>query len=444
MKRFVLAYSGGLDTSCILRWLQERHDAEVITFTADLGQKKELRGVREKAAACGAARVLVEDLREEFVRDYVWPALKAGALYQGTYPLATALGRPLIAKRLAEIAHEVGADAIVHGCTGKGNDQVRIETSVAALAPQIARVAPLREWELKTRDEEIAWARARGIPVAATAKAPYSIDENLWGVAIEAGALEDPWAAPPDDCWQVTRDPGRAPRDGATVVVSFERGVPVALDGEPLAGAALVERIGALAAEHGVGRIDVIEDRLVGIKSREVYEAPAAVALHTAREALERLTLGRETRRTKAALGQELARLVYDGLWFTPLRESIGAFVENAVRPVTGDVRLALTQGRAFATGSRSPNALYDATLATYGAGDTFRHAAAAGFIEIFSLGARTAGAVARRRGPRQEAATPDRARRGTAAPAAPAAKRAAKREAPPREDQPAATGARR
>ncbi len=396
MKRYVLAYSGGLDTSVILKWLQERDGARVVTLTADLGQEKELRGVREKALATGAEQVFVDDLRAEFVRDYIWPSLKAGALYQEVYPLATALGRPLIAKRLVEIARQVGADAIAHGCTGKGNDQVRIEVSVAALAPDLKCVAPLREWDLKTRDEEIAWARRHGIPVVATETSPYSLDENLWGVAIEAGALEDPWAAPPDDCWQITADPGRAPERPTEVVIAFESGIPVALDGEPLAGPELIACLNRLAGEQGVGRLDVIEDRLVGIKSREVYEAPAAVTLHTARLALEQLTLDRETRRVKAGLGQQLARLSYDGLWFTPLRRSIGAFVDRACEPVTGEVRMSLHRGRATAVGRRSPRALYAHSLATNGEGDAFGHAAAPGFIEIFGLGARTANAVDR------------------------------------------------
>jgi len=393
MPKFVLAYSGGLDTSVMLAWLQERYQAEVVTVTADLGQTKELRGVREKAVACGASAVYLDNLRDEFVTEYLWPALKAGALYQEVYPLATALGRPLIAKRLVEVAREVGADAIVHGCTGKGNDQVRLEVSVAALAPELTCLAPLREWELKSRPQEIAWARAHGVPVGATEAAPYSIDENLWGVAVEAGVLEDPWTEPPSDCWQVTKDPADAPPTASEVVVSFERGIPVALDRVPQDGSTLIGRLNALAGEHGVGRIDMIEDRLVGIKSREVYEAPAAVTLHAARLALEQLTLDRETRRLKAQLGQDLARLVYDGLWFTPVRESISAFVDHATLPVTGDVRMKLHRGVARAVGRQSPFALYDERLATYGEGDAFNHGSAPGFIELFGLGARTANA---------------------------------------------------
>ncbi|MGH2571855.1 MAG: argininosuccinate synthase, partial [bacterium] len=311
MPTFVLAYSGGLDTSCILKWLQETHGADVVAVTADLGQKAELVGVREKARATGAVDVRILDLREEFVRDFLWPCLKTGALYQGSYPLATSLGRPLIAKKLVEIAREVGAEVVVHGCTGKGNDQVRLEVGVRSLAPELRCFAPLREWDLKTREQEIAWAQARGIPVAATSDSPYSIDENLWGVAIEAGALEDPWAAPPADCWRLTTDPKDAPDDPEEITIEFARGVPVALDGDRLDGPTLLDRLNLLAGDHGVGRIDMIEDRLVGIKSREVYEAPAAVTLHAARIALEQLTLDRETQRVKSQLASEFARLVY-------------------------------------------------------------------------------------------------------------------------------------
>ncbi len=402
MARYVLAYSGGLDTSVILKWLQVNHDAEVVTVTADLGQKRELLGLEEKAVASGACRVFLDDLRAEFVADYLWPALKAGALYQGVYPLATALGRPLIAKRLVEVAREVGADAVVHGCTGKGNDQVRLEVSVAALAPELRCLAPLREWEMKTRAEEIAWARRHGIQVAATRDSPYSIDENLWGVAIECGVLEDPWAAPPEDCWQITASPESAPDASGEIVLSFKEGVPVALDDERMDGPALIARLNEIAGAHGVGRLDIVEDRLVGIKSREVYEAPAAVTLHAAREALEQITLDRETRRIKAEMGQQLARLIYDGVWFSPLRASIQAFVEEASRSVTGEVRVSLFKGKATPSGRRSPCSLYEPSLATYGEGDAFSHTSAAGFIDLFGLGVRTANAVARRQASRR------------------------------------------
>jgi argininosuccinate synthase len=389
MPKFVLAYSGGLDTSVILKWLQIHHDADVVTLTADLGQKRELVGVKEKALLCGASATYVEDLQHEFVDEYVWPTLKAGALYQEVYPLGSAIGRPLIVKRLVDVAREVGADAIVHGCTGKGNDQVRFEVGVAALAPDLHCLAPVRTWELKSREEEIAWAQAHHVPVSATRKSPYSIDENLWGVSIEAGQLEDPWAEPPPDCWQMTVSPESAPAKPEHLTLGFEHGVPVSIDGRALDGVELLGELNLRAASHGIGRIDMIEDRVVGIKSREVYEAPAAVTLHTARQALEQLTLDRETRRAKAALGQELARLVYDGLWFSPLRESINAFVDQATRAVSGEVKLKLHRGHVMPVARRSPNALYDPALATYAAGDAFNHESAGGFIEIFGLPSR-------------------------------------------------------
>ncbi len=396
MAKFVLAYSGGLDTSVILKWLQVTYGADVITVTADLGQKRELVGVQAKALACGATKAYLEDLREEFTEQYVWPTLKAGALYQGVYPMATAIGRPLIAKRLVEIAREVGADAVVHGCTGTGNDQVRFEVSIAALAPELECVAPLRTWDILSRDAEIAWAHEHNVPVAATRASPYSIDENLWGMSIEAGPLEDPWAEPPAGCWQITVDPDDAPREPAEVTIGFDQGVPVSLDGKGYPAVELVHRVSELAAGHGVGRIDMVEDRLVGIKSREVYEAPAAVTFHAARLALEQLTLDRETRRALASIGQELATLIYDGLWFTPLREAIDAFVRQATKPMTGEVRLRLHRGRVIPVGRRSPNALYEASLATYGSGDAFNHESARGFIDIYGLGARIANAKRR------------------------------------------------
>jgi argininosuccinate synthase len=400
MAKYVLAYSGGLDTSVILKWLQITHGAEVVTVTADLGQKRELLGVQTKALACGASAAHLEDLREEFVEQYVWPTLKAGALYQGVYPMATAIGRPLIAKRLVEIAREVGADSIVHGCTGKGNDQVRFEVSVGAVAPDLKCLAPLRTWDLQSREEEMAWAREHHIPVTATRMSPYSIDENLWGLSIEAGPLEDPWAEPPEDCWQLTVDPDDAPKEPEFLTIGFEEGIPVSLDGESLGGVDLVGHVAEVAGAHGVGRIDMVEDRLVGIKSREVYEAPGAVTLHVARQALEQLTLDRETRRVLASMGQELARLVYDGLWFSPLREAICGFVDRATKPLSGEVRLKLHRGHVTLVGRRSATALYDPALSTYGAGDVFNHESASGFIQLFGLGTRIANS-------KQRASTP-------------------------------------
>lgn len=396
MKRFVLAYSGGLDTSVILKWLQVTHDAEVVTVTADFGQRFELDGIQEKALTTGASLAFVEDLRDEFVRDYVWPTFKAGALYQDQYPLATAIGRPLIARRLVEVARDVGADAIVHGCTGKGNDQVRFEVSIAALAPDIERIAPLRTWDLKTREAEIMWAEEHGVPVRATKDSPYSIDENLWGISIEAGPLEDPWVEPPPDCWQWTADPAADSVKPESVTIGFEAGIPVSIDGQTMDGVELIGVLNVLAGAHGVGRIDMVEDRLVGIKSREIYEAPGAVTLHAARTALAQLTLDRHTRRVLAAMGQEFAQLVYDGLWFTPLRTAISAFVDQAVAPMTGEVQIKLHAGTAMPVARRSPNSLYDEALATYGEGDAFDHDAAQGFIELFGQSAKVTNAVMR------------------------------------------------
>ena len=396
MKRFVLAYSGGLDTSVILKWLQVTHDADVVTVTADFGQRIELEGVKEKALATGASRAFVEDLRDEFVRDYVWPTFKAGALYQDQYPLATAIGRPLIARRLVEVARDLNADAIVHGCTGKGNDQVRFEVSIAALAPDLERIAPLRTWDLKTREAEIAWAHQHGVAVRATKDSPYSIDENLWGISVEAGPLEDPWVEPPHDCWQWTADPAADSAKPEYATIAFEHGLPVAIDGQAMHGVELIGVLNVLAGAHGVGRIDMVEDRLVGIKSREIYEAPAAVTLHAARTSLAQLTLDRQTRRVLATLGHEFSQLVYDGLWFTPIRKAISAFVDEAVAPMTGEVQVKLHAGTAMPVARRSSNSLYDEALATYGDGDAFDHDAAQGFIQLFGQSARVTNAAMR------------------------------------------------
>lgn len=396
MPKYVLAYSGGLDTSVMLKWLQIEHGAEVVTVTADLGQQHELQGVGSKALVCGAAKAYVEDLRDEFVDGYVWPTFKAGALYQNVYPMATAIGRPLIAKKLVEVARAESADAIVHGCTGKGNDQVRFEVSIAALAPELECIAPLRTWDLNTREKEMAWAAQHGVPVSATKKSPYSIDENLWGVSVECGDLEDPWAEPPSDCWQITTDPISAPDVAEVLTIDFESGIPVALDGELMSGVDLITTLNTIAGRHGVGRIDMVEDRVVGIKSREVYEAPAATVLHEARTALEQLTLDRETRRLKSTLGQELARLAYDGLWYGPLRDSINAFVDQASRTVSGQVRVSLYRGTCTVTGRKAPESLYHFGLATYSDGDVFSHESSEGFIKIFGQATRIANTVSR------------------------------------------------
>ena len=405
MPKYVLAYSGGLDTSVMLKWLQLEHEAEVVTVTADLGQQNELNGVGSKALVCGASNSYVEDLRTEFVEEYIWPTFKAGALYQNVYPMATAIGRPLIAKKLVEIARAESADAIVHGCSGKGNDQVRFEVAIGALAPDLECIAPLRTWDLKTREQEMEWATRHGVPVSATKKSPYSIDENLWGVSIECGDLEDPWAEPPSDCWQITADPRTAPGNAETVTIDFEGGIPVALDGETMSGVALITTLNSMAARHGIGRIDMVEDRVVGIKSREVYEAPAATVLHGARTSLEQLTLDRETLRLKSSLGQELARLTYDGMWFSPLRSSISAFVDQACHTVSGTVRIRMHRGNCTVMGRKAAKSLYNIGMATYSDGDQFSHESAAGFVKIFGLGTRIANTHTRAGG--QENLTP-------------------------------------
>jgi len=382
----VLAYSGGLDTSVAVAWLRETYGLEIVTVTGDLGSVGDLDQVRDKAVRSGARRAVVLDARDLFVRYFVWPALQADALYQGRYPLATALGRPLLAKLLVDVAREEGAKYVAHGSTGKGNDQVRFDLGVAALAPDLKVIAPLRSGMNMTRDEEIEYARKRGIPVPVTKKSPYSVDENLWGRSIEAGVLEDPWEAPPRDVYQWTVDPDETPAKPLEIVIGFREGLPVSLNGDPSDGVTLIEKLNAIAGKHGVGRIDQVEDRLVGIKSREIYEAPAAVVLHTAHRAIEDLTLSRESLRFKERIADEYAELVYNGLWFTAHHQDLAAYVHSTQRFVTGDVRVRLHRGNVTVVGRRSDEALYKMALATYGKGDTFDHKAAEGFIQVYGL----------------------------------------------------------
>jgi argininosuccinate synthase len=385
MKKVVLAYSGGLDTSVAVAWLREQFGVEVVTLTVDLGGGSLREGVEDRAMSAGASRAYVVDARERFITDFVWPHLQANALYQGAYPLATALARPLIAQLLVEVARKEGADAVAHGCTGKGNDQVRFDVAVHALDPGLEVVAPMRVGMGLTRDQEIDYAAERGIEIPITKASPYSIDANLWGRSIETGVLEDPWVSPPADVYEWTVDPAAAP-DAVEVTIELEGGVPVAIDGERLAPTDLVDRISALASQHGVGRVDHVEDRLVGIKSREIYEAPAATVLHTAHRALEGLTLTKDTLRFNRLVADELARLTYDGLWFSALHRDLRGYVASSQRVVSGDVRIRLDHGSAVVAGRRSPLSLYDKNLATYDEGDAFDHAAAVGFIEIFGL----------------------------------------------------------
>jgi argininosuccinate synthase len=380
----------------MVRWLMDRWNADIITATGDLGQKKELLGVREKALATGATKAFVIDARQEFLEKFAFPALKAGALYERAYPMATAIGRPLLARILVDIARQEGATMVAHGCTGKGNDQVRFEVSVAALAPDLRVLAPLREWEFRSREDEIEYARANGIKVAATTRNPYSIDENLWGVAIECGVLENPEVEAPEDAYQITTSPEHAPDTPASVEIEFERGVPIAIDGKLLDPVALLSALNELGGAHGVGRLDLIENRLVGIKSREVYEAPGATILHCAHTELERLTLEKSVFHMKSQLAAEYATLIYNGLWFSPLRSALDAFVDETQRTVTGAVRLKLYKGNVGVQGRRSIFSLYNEKLATYTAADTFDHKASEGFIGIYGLPVKTYNEVQR------------------------------------------------
>ncbi|MEE8128762.1 MAG: argininosuccinate synthase [Vicinamibacterales bacterium] len=394
MDRIVLAYSGGLDTSVAVRWLADKYDAEVVAVTLDLGQGRELDDVRERALGVGAVRAHVIDVREEFVQEYILPSLQAGAIYEDKYPLATALGRPLIAKKLVEVAEIENASMIAHGCTGKGNDQVRMDVSARALNPAIRVVAPAREWGM-TRPDEMEYAKAHGIPVPTSVESPYSTDANLWGRSIECGVLEDPWTEPPEDIYTLTKAPTAAPDVPAYVEVEFEHGVPTQVNGVAMPLTELINSLETIAGAHGVGRIDMVENRLVGIKSREIYEAPAATVLHTAHRELEALVIPKDLERLKHDLGRTYADLVYNGLWFTPIREAIDAFVAKVQERVSGTTRLKLYRGDCRVVGRKSDNALYDTELATYDAGDRFDHSAAEGFIKIWGLPVETA---ARRR----------------------------------------------
>ena len=384
-KRVVLAYSGGLDTSVVVRWLTER-GWEVYCLTADVGFLEAGAELETRALAAGAVGFEMRDLRDEFARSFCFPALMAGALYEGRYPLATALARPLIAKSLVDVAREQQATAVAHGCTGKGNDQVRFDVSVQALAPDLQILAPVREWELTTRQSEIIYANAHSIPITASADKQYSLDENLWGRAVEAGPLEDPWNEPGNDVWEWTVNPEDAPDAPQYVEIGFEHGRPISLDGEELDPVALITRLHELGGQHGVGRIDMVEDRLVGIKSREVYEAPAATVLSAAHIALESLTLSKQQLRIKHRLMQDYADLIYDGLWYTAMHQDLAALTLSMQRHVTGAVRMRLLKGQAVAAGVQSPNSLYRYSLATYDEGDVFNQTSAVGFIDIWGL----------------------------------------------------------
>ena len=384
-ERVVLAYSGGLDTSVGIGWLKDATGKEVVALAVDVGQEGEdMDVIRQRALDCGAVESIVIDAKDEFANDYIVPALKANALYQKRYPLVSAISRPLIAKHLAATARALGADSVAHGCTGKGNDQVRFEAAVTALAPELTSLAPVRDFAL-TRDKAIEYAALHNLPIAQSKKSPYSIDQNVWGRAVETGFLEDPWNAPIEDLYTYTQDPS-IPREATEIIITFDQGVPVAVDGKPVTPLEAVVLLNKLAGDQGVGRIDIVEDRLVGIKSREVYESPAGIALITAHEELENVTVERDVARYKRGVEAKWSELVYDGLWFSGLKKSLDAFIEDTQKYVSGDIRLKLHAGTAVVTGRQSKQSLYDFDLATYDTGDSFDQSMAKGFIELWSL----------------------------------------------------------
>lgn len=387
VKRVVLAYSGGLDTSIIIPWIKEHyHGAEIVAYCGDVGQGDDLEAVRRKALATGASSCVVEDLREEFAREYAFKALAAGAIYEDSYLLGTALARPLLAYRQVQTALACGADALAHGATGKGNDQVRFEVTYGAFAPHLRVIAPWREWTIRSREDALEYAAAQGVPVEQTTRDIFSRDGNLWHLSHEGGNLEDPWDAPRKEMFKLSVDPQDAPDTPQDVTLRFEQGVPVALDGQALSPAELIARLNAVAGAHGVGRVDLVENRLVGIKSRGVYETPAGTVLHLAHRELERLVLDRDTLHFKQSVSVRYAQLIYDGLWFSTLREALAAFVEFTERDVSGEVRVRLFKGRAEAIGRRSSRSLYRQDLATFGTGMEYDHKDAAGFIRLFGL----------------------------------------------------------
>jgi argininosuccinate synthase len=384
-EKVVLAYSGGLDTSVAIGWMAERTGAEVIALAVDVGQGGEdLDTIKKRALACGAVAAEVVDAREEFASEYCMPALLANALYMDRYPLVSALSRPLIVKHLARVARETGASLVAHGCTGKGNDQVRFEVGLAALAPDVVCTAPVRDSDM-TRDKAIAFAAENELPINVTARSPYSIDQNLWGRSCETGHLEDIWEAPHDDVWGYTDDPA-AGLPATEITISFAAGLPVALNGAAKTPLQIITELNSLAGAHGIGRIDMVEDRLIGIKSREIYEAPGAIALIAAHSELESVCVERDLARFKRQAEQRWTELVYDGLWFSPLKQALDAFITEASRHVTGDVRVRLQGGRAVVTGRRSAAALYNYDLATYDTGDVFDQSLAKGFVELWGL----------------------------------------------------------
>lgn len=386
IKKVVLAYSGGLDTSVIVPWLKENYNCEVICFTADVGQGEELDGLEEKAIASGASQLIVRDLREEFAQDYIFPVMRAGAVYERKYLLGTSMARPLIAKKQVEVAHEVEADALAHGATGKGNDQVRFELTYAALDPRLKVIAPWREWDIRSRQDAIAYARAHNIPVTASEKSIFSRDRNLWHLSHEGGPLEDPWLEPEEGMYLFSASPENAPDEAQLVEIQFESGTPVAVDGEQLSPANLVACLNAMGCTHGIGRVDLVESRLVGMKSHGVYETPGGTILLAAHRELESLVLDKETIQFKDLVALKYAELVYNGMWFSPLREAMDAFVDSTQGPVTGSVRLKLFKGNIIPVGRKSPFSLYREDFATFGQEDVYDQSDAEGFIHLFGL----------------------------------------------------------
>ena len=386
IKTIALAYSGGLDTSIIVPWLKERYDARVICVAADIGQGDELEGVRAKAIASGADECYVEDLRQEFVENFVWPTLRAGAIYGRKYLLGTSMGRPLIARRQVEVARKVGADALAHGCTGKGNDQVRFELTYAAFAPELPIIAPWREWDIRSREDAIAYAEKHGIPVAATREKIYSRDRNIWHISHEGGVLEQPSSAPPDDLFMLTTDPKHAPDKPEEVTIGFEAGTPVSVNGKKMGAVALLTELNKIGGRHGVGRIDIVEDRLVGMKSRGVYETPGGTLLYLAHSELEQMVLDRRTLAAKDEIAPHYADIVYEGRWWSTEREAYDAFVNVTQQRITGEVGLSLFKGSASITGRTSKYALYDERFVTFGEDDVYQQSDAAGFIRLYGL----------------------------------------------------------
>ncbi|MFN2577059.1 MAG: argininosuccinate synthase [Pyrinomonadaceae bacterium] len=392
INKIVLAYSGGLDTSVMLRWLRDKYECEIVCYCADVGQGAEMDGLEEKAKATGAAKLYIEDLREEFVREYVWTSVKANAVYEGVYLMGTSLARPVIARRQIEIARKEGADAVAHGATGKGNDQVRFELTYYALQPDIKVIAPWRDWEFRGRTDLIAYAEAQGIPVTATIDKPYSTDRNLMHVSYEGGILEDPWAEPPENIFQVTRSPERAKGEADYVEIGFQKGEPVSIDGQNYSPVALLSKLNDLGGAHGIGRVDLVENRFVGMKSRGVYETPGVTILHTAHRALESITMDREVMRLRDSLGVKFAESVYYGFWFAPEFEVMRTMINETQKSVTGDVRLKLYRGNVIVAGRRAPHSLYDERVATFEADTVYNQRDAEGFIKLNALRLRLRG----------------------------------------------------